>query len=150
MLIYRIPLVNKSFVPMPVYATEEAAAMDFYSANIENILIKPEEIKMIPLGIKVKISEGYKLTIKPRSGLAAKYGITITNSPGTIDSDYRGEVQVIIQNCGTRFYIIESFTRICQGEIEPAPRYPIKEVFSIQELGSTKRGEGGFNSTGTR
>ncbi len=150
MLIYRIPLVNKSFVPMPVYATEEAAAMDFYTANIENISIKPGEIKMIPLGIKVKVPKEYKLTIKPRSGLAVKHGITITNSPGTIDSDYRGEVQAIIQNCGTRFYVVEPFTRICQGEIEPAPRYPIKEVFSVEELGSTKRGEGGFNSTGQK
>ncbi len=150
MLIYRIPLENNSFVPMPKYSTEGAAAMDFYSGNIENISIKPGEIKMIPLGIKVKVPKGYKLTIKPRSGLAVKHGLTITNSPGTVDSDYRGEVQAIIQNCGSRFYVVEPFTRICQGEVEIAIQYPVKEVFSAEELGDTVRGEGGFNSTGTK
>jgi dUTP pyrophosphatase len=150
MLIYRLELQNGEKVPLPKYSSEEAAAMDFYSANTENVLIKPEEICIIPLGIKVAVPKNHKLTLKPRSGLAGKHGITITNSPGTVDSDYRGEVKVILQNCGGKPFVVEPFMRICQGEIEMAPQYPIEEVETLEELGVTERGEGGFNSTGTK
>jgi len=150
MLIYRLDLGDGKKVPLPKYATEHAAAMDFYSANTDNVLIIPGKIVLIPLGIKVAVPRGYKLTLKPRSGLAVKNGITITNSPGTIDSDYRGEVKVILQNCGTTSFVVEPFMRICQGEIEPAPQYMVTEVDSLEMLGETDRGEGGFNSTGSK
>lgn len=149
-LIYRIPLSNGEMVPPPKYGSKDAAAMDFYSANSEEIVLKPGEIQMIPLGIKVAVPKKHKLTLKPRSGLAAKHGITITNSPGTVDADYRGEVKVILQNCGKSDFTIEPFTRICQGEIEPAKQHPVTIVDEEEALGITERGEGGFNSTGTK
>lgn len=160
--IYRIPLTKPTLtttgetqpngdlvVPMPEYATPGAAAMDFYSGNIRPIVVYPEQTVLIPLGIKVAIKPGYKLTLKPRSGLALKHSITLTNSPATIDSDYRGEVGAIIQNTGEKKFIVEPFMRICQGEIEEAPQRKFSEVFSENELGETIRGEGGYNSTGT-
>lgn len=156
--IYRIPfgklvqnqegdLVDR--VPLPVFATEGAAAFDLYSANHEPIDIFPGEIKLIPLGIKVAVERGYKLTVKPRSGLALKNGITLTNSPGTIDSDYRGEVGAILQNCSDQTFTVLPLMRVCQGEIEEAKQYVFKEVESEELLGYTERGAGGFNSTGT-
>lgn len=136
-------------VPLPVYATEGAAAFDLYSANHEPIEIMPGEIKLVPLGIKVAIEKGYKLTVKPRSGLALKNGISLTNSPGTIDSDYRGEVGAIVQNCSNTPFTVFPLMRICQGEIEKAKQYVLEEVEYESQLGETDRGAGGFNSTGT-
>lgn len=137
-------------VPMPEYKTDGAAAFDLYSANIAAEVINPNDYKLIPLGIKVELKPGYKLTLKPRSGLAKNNGITVLNSPGTIDADYRGEVGVLVQNTSNNAYVLEPLTRICQGEIEPAPQYAFEEVSSESDLSSTKRGEGGFNSTGTK
>jgi dUTP pyrophosphatase len=145
--IFRIPLNSGMCVPMPEYMTPGAAAMDFYSANIEPMTINPGQTVLIPLGIKVAIAPGYKLTLKPRSGLALK-GITLTNSPGTVDSDYRGEVGVIIHNAGRKKFVVEPFMRICQGEIEKAPQRKFTEVSSEEDLGKTLRGKGGYSSTG--
>ena len=152
MEIFRMPLAegNNTVVPLPIYATEEAACMDFYSANIEDVIIPAGEQAMVGLGIKVAIAKGYELTLRPRSGLANKHMVSITNSPGTIDSDYRGEVKVIIINLGKKPFVVEPFMRVCQGKIERALQYSYKEVYSDEELGHTPRGEGGFNSTGTK
>lgn len=145
--IFRIPLNNGMRVPMPVYMTSGAAAMDFHSANLDPIVINPSQIVLIPLGIKVAIAPGFKLTLKARSGLALK-GITLVDSPGTIDSDYRGEVGVIVHNIGRKKFVVEPFMRICQGEIEEAPQRKFTEVLLEDDLGETLRGEGGYSSTG--
>lgn len=137
-------------VPSPVFSTEGAAAMDFYSANLEPVSIEPGTRVLISLGIKVALPKMHKLTLKPRSGLALKNGITLANSPGTIDSDYRGVVGAIVQNMGTKTFIVEPFMRICQGEIEVVTGEGFVEVDSEDKLGNTTRGEGGFNSTGIK
>ncbi len=146
--LYRIPLKDGKKVPMPIYATPGSAAMDFYSANTESVVINPGKIALVSLGIKIALKPGYKLTLKPRSGIALKNGITIPNSPTTIDSDYRGVVHVILHNTGDKKFFVEPFMRICQGEIEVAPQRKFAEIFNEEELGDTIRGEGGFGHTG--
>ena len=162
--LFRIPLAKKvvpvaiasgevlsngdGVVPMPSYATAGSAAMDFCAASISPIVVKPGYSVKIPLGIKVAIKPGFKLTLKPRSGLALKHNITLTNSPATIDSDYRGEVSAIIHNLGNQKFVVDPFMRICQGEIEKVEQQKFTEVFSETDLGETFRGEGGFGHTG--
>ena len=100
-----VKVLRVANVKMPEYGTENAAAMDFCSANVENITINPGEQALIPLGIKVAVPVGYKLTLKPRSGLAFRRMISVTNSPGTIDADYRGEVKAILINLGKNTFL---------------------------------------------
>jgi len=137
-------------IPLPYYASKDAACMDFYSANVAPIEVYPGETAVVSLGIKVAVPKGYKLTIKSRSGLSRDYGVIILNAPGTVDADYRGEVKAIVHNCGQEKFVVDPFMRICQGELEPAPQYPIREVETEDELGDTERGEGGFSSTGLK
>jgi dUTP pyrophosphatase len=157
MQIFRLPLskpvevdgVMYDKVPMPVYATAGAAAFDLYSANTEDITIQPNTNVLIPLGIKVAVEFMYKLTIKPRSGLSIKFHISITNSPGTVDSDYRGEVCAVVENHSDIPFVVTPLMRICQGEIEEAKQYAFAEVTEEEQLGVTARADGGFDSTGT-
>lgn len=147
--LFRMDLGDGVKVPLPEFATPGSAAMDFYSANQEPVKIFPGETAAVPLGIKVALPWYCKLTIKPRSGLALKNGITIVNSPGTVDSDYRGEVKVILHNLSDSPFVVEPFSRVCQGEIERVTKIPFEEVPTEEYLGDTLRGAGGFNSTGT-
>ncbi|MGM9566650.1 MAG: dUTP diphosphatase [Clostridia bacterium] len=132
-------------LPLPQYQTEGAAGFDFLAANEETVEILPGEYAMIPTGLKFAVPSGCELQVRPRSGLAAKYGITVLNTPGTIDSDYRGEVKILLINLGKQSFSVERGMRIAQGIV--APYY--KAQFSVTKaLDDTERGAGGFGHTG--
>lgn len=132
-------------IELPSYETAGSAGMDLRAANPEPIQLKPGKRMLIPTGFKMALPEGYEAQIRPRSGLAYKNGITMLNSPGTIDSDYRGEVKVLAINHGDEPFIINHGDRIAQMVIAPINQISIEE---ISELPSTVRGGGGFGSTG--
>ena len=134
-------------VSLPKYETEGSSGMDL-SANInENIQIKPGATVIVPTGISVSIPKNFEIQIRPRSGLAAKNQISVLNAPGTIDADYRGELKVILINLGTKNFLIENGARIAQMVICPIVKAELKEVKTLED---TKRGSGGFGSTGTK
>ncbi|MEQ9308558.1 MAG: dUTP diphosphatase [Balneolaceae bacterium] len=138
-------LPHSKDLPLPSYETKSAAGMDIRAALEKPITLKAGERILIPTGLKMALPEGYEAQIRPRSGLAIRNGITMLNSPGTIDSDYRGEVKVIAINHGQQDFEINHGDRIAQMVIAPVVQLPIKEV---SELDETVRGEGGFGSTG--
>ena len=136
-----------SKVTMPQYKTIGSSGMDIAAFLNNEILIKPSEKKIIPTGVKLKIPKGYEVQIRPRSGLAANNDITVLNTPGTIDSDYRGEIKVILFNHGKNIFKVENGLRIAQMVLCPVIEANLSEVEIIDE---TERGEGGFGSTGTK
>lgn len=141
----KIKIVNNGTQPLPQYATSGSAGMDL-RANIENpILIKPLDRKLIPTGLHVALPEGYEAQIRPRSGLAIKHGITCLNTPGTIDSDYRGDIGVILVNLSNEDYVVQPGERIAQMVIN---KYEQAEFKLVETLDETERGEGGFGHTG--
>ncbi len=141
----KIKIVNKSKHTLPEYATTHAAGMDL-RANLESpVNMKPLERKLIPTGLYIELPEGFEAQIRPRSGLAIKKGITVLNSPGTIDADYRGEICVILINLSTEDFEINDGERICQMVIAQHSKAEWNEV---EELGETERGAGGFGHTG--
>ena len=132
-------------LPLPCYQTEGSAGFDFLAAINEDVVIEPGKWVMVPTGLKFSIPQGCELQVRPRSGLAAKNGITVLNTPGTIDSDYRGEVKIILINLSDKAYVVERGMRIAQGII--APYY--KADFTLSDsLDETERGDGGFGHTG--
>jgi dUTP pyrophosphatase len=133
--------------PLPSYQTEGAAGFDFYAALAadETVTIGPGEWKLIPTGLKFAIPYGMELQVRPRSGLAAKFGVTLLNTPGTIDSDYRGEVKIIMINLSKNDFVIERGMRIAQGILSS---YIRAEFHISEELSETERGSGGFGHTG--
>jgi dUTP pyrophosphatase len=140
-----IKIVNHSKHPLPEYATPLSAGLDL-RANIElPVLLKPLERKLIPTGLFIELPAGYEAQIRPRSGLAIKKGITVLNSPGTIDADYRGEICIILVNLSTEDFIINDGERICQMVIASHAQ---AEWIVVNELGETDRGAGGFGHTG--
>lgn len=142
--IYREP--GAEDIPLPEYQTKESAGMDLHAVVKEEIVIMPGERKLIPTGIKIALPQGYEAQIRPRSGLAIKHGIGMPNSPGTIDSDYRGEICVILINWGQEPFHIRRGDRIAQMIVAPVSRVQWEPV-SI--LPSSNRGPGGFGHTGT-
>ena len=132
-------------IPLPSYATKGSAGFDIYAALEKPMTIAKGSIEMVPTNISVEIPEGYEIQVRPRSGLAAKHGIGILNSPGTIDSDYRGEIKIIIINLGKEDFIIQPAERIAQLILSKV--YTAKFIES-DELNNTSRGEGGFGHTG--
>ena len=132
---------------LPTYATEQSAGMDLLAAIAEPITLKTGERKLIPTGLSIALPDGYEAQIRPRSGLALKNGISLVNSPGTIDADYRGEIGVIVINHGADAFTIERGMRIAQMVIATYTRAQFSEVL---ELPTSDRGAGGFGSTGTR
>ena len=132
-------------IPLPAYATEGSSGMDIHAAVDSNITIKPGEIVLVPAGFHIEIPQGYEAQVRPRSGLAIKHGIGILNSPGTIDSYYRGEVKLILTNLGKEEFVIRRGDRIAQLVVAPVVRAVWQEVNSVQ---ATSRGEGGFGHTG--
>ena len=141
----KIKIVNHSKHPLPEYATPLSAGLDL-RANIEiPVILKPLERKLIPTGIYLELPAGFEAQIRPRSGLAIKKGITVLNSPGTIDADYRGEVCVILVNLSNEEFIINDGERICQMVIS---RHEQAEWIEVTELEETGRGAGGFGHTG--
>ena len=134
-------------LPLPKYETDGAAGMDVRAAVTEGepVVLSPGERAMVPTGLSVAIPEGYEIQMRPRSGLAAKHGLTCLNSPGTIDSDYRGELKVILINHGQESFTIARGERIGQMVLAPVTRLAWEETDTLPE---TMRGEGGFGSTG--
>lgn len=132
---------------LPVYGTEASSGMDLMAAIEDTIVLKPMERVLIPTGLKLELPKGYEAQIRPRSGLAYKNGITVLNTPGTIDEDYRGEVKVLLINLGTADFSIERGMRIAQMVVAPYVQASLEAV-ELELLGDTVRGEGGFGSTG--
>lgn len=141
--ITRLP--HSEGLPLPAYATSGAAGFDFVAAIAEPIVIAPGGRALVPTGLCIALPSAYELQIRPRSGLALKHGITLPNSPGTIDEDYRGEIGIIVMNAGTEPFTVERGTRIAQGVLAPVSRLMWQEVSSLDE---TDRGARGFGSTG--
>lgn len=135
-------------VGVPVYATAGAAGMDLQADLADKITLHPGERATIPCGIKLAVPEGYEAQLRPRSGLASKHGVTMVNTPATIDEDYRGIVHVILINHGRESFSVNPGERIAQMVIAPVTRVETVRVESADELGVTARGEGGMGSTG--
>jgi dUTP pyrophosphatase len=143
----KIRIVNKSNNELPKYGTEHSAGMDLRAHLSDEITLKPLERALIPTGLYIELPEGYEAQIRPRSGLAVKHGISIVNSPGTIDADYRGEIKVILINLSNDDFVVKNGERICQMVIQ---KYEKAELIEVETLNDTERGEGGFGHTGTK
>ena len=140
-----IKIINKSSNPLPKYESEQAAGMDIRCNISEAITLQPMERKLFPTGLFIELPVGYEAQIRPRSGLALKRGITVLNTPGTIDADYRGEVGVILINLSGEAQIIEPGERICQMVIA---KHETPAVVEVSALSETERGAGGFGHSG--
>lgn len=143
----KIKVVNKGNQPLPQYATPLSAGMDLRANIDEPIELKPLSRALIPTGLHIALPEGYEAQIRPRSGLALKKGITCLNTPGTIDSDYRGDVGVILINLSAETFIVDPGERIAQMIIG---KFDQAELIEVETLDETERGEGGFGHTGTK
>lgn len=132
-------------LPLPAYATPDSAGMDLLSAEAESVTIDPGKRAMLATGIAIQLPGGFEAQVRPRSGLAAKHGITVLNSPGTIDADYRGEIKVILVNLGDQPVTLARGERIAQMVVAPVTRISLNEV---KTLDNSARGAGGFGSTG--
>ena len=133
-------------LPLPGYATDQSAGADLLAAVTEQITLDPGKRAIVPTGISIALPSGYEAQVRPRSGLAAKHGVTVLNSPGTIDADYRGEVGVILINHGDEPFTIDRGMRIAQLIIAPVS---VAQWQETDDLGGSARGDGGFGSTGT-
>lgn len=143
----KVKIINKSSNALPEYATPLSAGMDLRANISESIILQPLERRLITTGIFLQLPEGYECQIRPRSGLALKHGITVLNSPGTIDADYRGEVCVILANMSSQPFTIEKGERICQMVVA---RHASVDWDEVDVLDETERGAGGFGHTGTK
>ena len=143
----KIEVVNKGHQPLPAYATEQSAGMDLRANIDEPIVLKPLERRLIPTGLHIALPAGYEAQVRPRSGLALKKGITVLNSPGTIDADYRGEVGVLLINLSQEEFVVNDGERIAQMVIA---RHEQAEFVEVAELDKTERGEGGYGHTGVK
>lgn len=141
----KINIVNQSKHDLPQYATSLSAGMDLRADIDEPILLKPLQRTLVPTGLFIELPEGCEAQIRPRSGLAAKHGITVLNSPGTIDADYRGEIKVILVNLSNEDFVINDGERVCQMIIAQHATVQWEVVDSLQ---GTERGAGGFGHTG--
>lgn len=133
-------------LPLPAYATEDSAGMDLVAAVAEETVIQPGGRALIPTGLAIALPAGFEAQVRPRSGLALRHGVTVLNAPGTIDADYRGEVQVLLVNLGQEPVTIARGMRVAQLIVAAVARATVREVASLDETG---RGPGGFGSTGT-
>ncbi len=145
-IIVRIKRLSNGYeLPLPVRMTEHAAGFDLHAAVTEATVLQPGEIRLVPCGFAMALPVGYEAQVRPRSGLASRHGITMVNSPGTIDADYRGELQVPLINLGKQPFAIERAMRIAQMVVMPVPDVKLMEV---EDLDETTRGKGGFGHTG--
>ena len=142
-----IKVVNKGHQPLPQYATPQSAGMDLRANLDEPISLKPMERRLIPTGLHIALPAGYEAQVRPRSGLALTKGITVLNSPGTIDADYRGEIGVLLINLSQEAFIVNDGERIAQMIIA---RHEQGEFVAVEELDETERGEGGYGHTGVK
>jgi len=132
-------------LPLPRYMTEGAAGMDVVAAVAEPVTLRPRARALIPTGLSVAVPRGFELQVRPRSGLALRHGVTVANAPGTVDSDYRGELGVLLVNLGDAPFVVERGARIAQLVVAPVAR---ARVELVEELDATARGAGGFGHTG--
>lgn len=143
----KVQVVNKGHQPLPAYATVQSAGMDLRANIDEPIVLKPLERRLIPTGLHIALPDGYEAQVRPRSGLALKKGITVLNSPGTIDADYRGEVGVLLINLSQEDFVVNDGERIAQMVIA---RHEQAEFVEVDVLDETERGEGGYGHTGVK
>lgn len=143
----KIQVINKGHQPLPQYATPQSAGMDLRANLEEPIILRPLERRLIPTGLHIALPVGYEAQVRPRSGLALKKGITVLNSPGTIDADYRGEVGVLLINLSQEDFVVNDGERIAQMVIA---RHEQGEFEAVEVLDETERGEGGYGHTGVK
>lgn len=143
----KIKIVNTGHQPLPAYATQQSAGLDLRANLDESIVLRPMERRLVPTGLRIALPEGYEAQVRPRSGLALKHGITVLNTPGTIDADYRGEVMVLLINFSQEDFIINDGERIAQLVVA---RYEQADFLSVEELDETERGAGGYGHTGVK
>ena len=143
----QIKVINKSDNDLPKYETIGSAGMDVRAFLEEPVTLKPLERKLIPTGLFFELPEGYEMQVRPRSGLAYKKGITVLNSPGTVDADYRGEIGVILVNLSNEVFVVETGERIAQLV---SAKHESPTLTEVSEISETVRGEGGFGSTGKK
>lgn len=143
----KINVINKGHQPLPAYATVQSAGMDLRANLAESIVLHPMERRLIPTGLHIALPAGYEAQIRPRSGLALKHGITVLNTPGTVDADYRGEVMVLLVNFSQEDFVINDGERIAQMVIA---RHEQGLFVEVEELDDTERGEGGYGHTGVK
>ncbi len=143
----KINIINRSGNQLPTYETKLAAGMDIRANLLESVTLTPLERKLIPTGLFIELPQSYEAQVRPRSGLAYKKGITVLNSPGTIDADYRGEIGVILVNLSNENFVVEHGERIAQLVIA---KHEQPELIEVKELTETSRGVGGFGSTGVK
>ena len=143
----KVKIVNNSSNPLPEYSTISSAGMDIRANLEEAIVLKPLERHLIPTGLYMELPEGYEAQIRPRSGLAIKKGISVLNTPGTIDADYRGEIGIILVNLSNETFVVEHGERICQMVINKVEHITWDQAESLEE---SERGAGGFGHTGTK
>lgn len=144
----KVKIVNKSQFSLPAYATQASAGMDLMADIAEPLTLSPLERVMVPTGLYIELPVGYEAQVRPRSGLAAKHGISVLNAPGTVDADYRGEIKVILVNLSNQVFTINPGERIAQMVVAKHERVEWVEVARVEDLEESGRGAGGFGSTG--
>lgn len=142
-----VKIINTSKHPLPKYETSQSAGMDLRANLNEDIVLHPLERVLVPTGLYIALPEGYEAQVRPRSGLALKHGITVLNTPGTVDADYRGELRIILINLSNDDFVIKDGERIAQMVIA---RCEQAELIEVEELDDTERGKGGFGHTGVK
>lgn len=143
----KVQITNKGRQPLPTYATEQSAGMDLRADVSEPVVLHPMERKLVPTGLHIALPPGFEAQVRPRSGLALKHGITVLNTPGTIDADYRGEIKVLLINFSNQDFVINAGERIAQMVVA---RHEQVEWVDVEQLDETARGEGGYGHTGVK
>ena len=143
----KVQITNKGRQPLPTYATEQSAGMDLRADVSESVVLHPMERMLVPTGLHIALPPGFEAQVRPRSGLALKHGITVLNTPGTIDADYRGEIKVLLVNFSNQDFVINAGERIAQMVVA---RHEQVEWVDVEQLDETARGEGGYGHTGVK
>lgn len=143
----QVKVINKGKQPLPAYATEQSAGMDLRADIEQPVTLKPLERRLIPTGLHIALPQGYEAQVRPRSGLALKHGITVLNTPGTIDADYRGEIGVVLVNLSNEDFVVNPGERVAQMVIA---KYEQAVLQTVDTLDKTERGEGGYGHTGVK
>lgn len=143
----KVQITNKGRQPLPTYATEQSAGMDLRADVSESVVLHPMERRLVPTGLHIALPPGFEAQVRPRSGLALKHGITVLNTPGTIDADYRGEIKVLLINFSNQDFVINAGERIAQMVVA---RHEQVEWVDVEQLDETERGEGGYGHTGVK
>jgi len=141
----KVNVINKGHHPLPAYATPQSAGMDLRANISQPVTLRPMERRLIPTGLHIALPQGYEAQIRPRSGLALKHGVTVLNSPGTIDADYRGELMVLLVNLSAEDFVVNDGERIAQMVVA---RHETVDFAEVSELDETERGAGGYGHTG--